>query len=76
MFARETSIKVSPYGVSLYVIQCFQAKLLSVPLVGGGGGSCMVSSYGTLLQCCTRSAGQVRRSLLSDGPLLYKCSIR
>ena len=28
-FARETSIKVPPYGVSLYVVQCFQAKLLS-----------------------------------------------
>ena len=40
------------------------------------GGSCMLSSYGTLLQCCTRFAGQVRRSLTSGGPLLYKCSIR
>ena len=37
-FARETSIKVSPYGVSLYVVQCFQAKLLSVLQVGGGEG--------------------------------------
>ena len=35
-FARETTIKVSPYGVSLYVVQCFQAKLLSVLQVGGG----------------------------------------
>ena len=43
---------------------------------GGGRGSCKVSSYGTLLRCCMRSAGQVRWSLLSDGPLLYKCSIR
>ena len=34
-FARETTIKVSPYGVSLYVVQCFQAKLLSVLQVGG-----------------------------------------
>ena len=34
-FARETSIKVSPYGLSLYVIQCFQTKLLSVLQVGG-----------------------------------------
>ena len=40
------------------------------------GGSCMVSSYGKFLQCSTRSPGQVRRSLLSGGPLLYKCSIR
>ena len=37
-FARETSIKVSPYGVSIYVIQCFQAKLLSVLQVVGEGG--------------------------------------
>ena len=36
-FARETSIKVSPYGVSLYVVQCFQAKLFSVLQVGGEG---------------------------------------
>ena len=36
----------------------------------------MVSPYGTLFQCCRSSSGQVRRSLLSIGPLLYKCSIR
>jgi len=36
----------------------------------------MVSLYGTLFRCCTRSSGHVRRSLLSIGPLLYKCSIR
>ena len=35
--ARETSITVSPYGVSLCVVQCFQAKLLSLLQVGGGG---------------------------------------
>ena len=32
--------------------------------------------HGTSFQCSTRSAGQVRRSLLSVGPLLYRCSIR
>ena len=31
--------------------------------------------HGTSFQCSTRSAGQVRRSLLSVGPLLYKCSM-
>ena len=55
-------------------LQCFQAKLLSVLEMGGVGG-CMVSSYGTLLQCCTRSQAKFD-SLLSGGPFLYKCSIR
>jgi len=35
-----------------------------------------VSSYGIMFQFCTRSSGQVRRSLLSIGPLVYKCSMR
>jgi hypothetical protein len=35
-----------------------------------------VTPHGTSFQCCTRSAGQVRRSLLSVCPLLYKFSIR
>ena len=49
---------------------------------GWGGGTCwgnasiVVSRCGSLFQCCTRSSGQVRQSLLSIGPLLYKCSIR
>jgi hypothetical protein len=32
--------------------------------------------HGTSFQFTTRSAGQVRRSLLSVGPLLYRCSTR
>ena len=49
-FARETSIKVSPYGVSLCVVQCFQAKLLSVLQVFGGGGvaCCLLMEH-----CCS-----------------------
>ena len=35
-----------------------------------------VTAYVIAFRCCNRSAGQVRRSLLSIGPLLYKCSIR
>jgi len=38
--------------------------------------SIMVSPYGALFQFFMRSSGQVRRSLLSVGPVLYKCSIR
>jgi hypothetical protein len=34
--------------------------------------SIKVSPYGTLLQCCTRSSGQVRRNLRAIGPL-SKC---
>ena len=35
-----------------------------------------ITPHGASSQCSTRSAGQVRPSLLSVGPLLYKCSIR
>ena len=35
-----------------------------------------VAAYGISCRRCNISAGQVRRSLLSVGPLLYKCSIR
>jgi len=33
--------------------------------------SVMVFSYRIMFQCCSRSSGQVRRSLLSIGPLVY-----
>jgi len=41
-----------------------------------GYRSIMVSSYRIMFQCCTRSSGQVRRSLLSISPLVYKSSMR
>jgi hypothetical protein len=41
----------------------------------GLAGETSSTPYGTLVQCCTMSAGKVRRSLLSTGPLLNKCSI-
>ena len=46
--ARETSITVSPYGVSLCVVQCFQAKLLSVLQVGWGVAWCLLME-----RCCS-----------------------
>jgi len=35
-----------------------------------------ITPHGTSFRCRSRSAGQVRRSLLSVGPLLYTCSKR
>ena len=35
-----------------------------------------ITPHGTSFRCRSRSAGQVRRSLLSVGPLLYTCPIR
>jgi len=47
---------------------------------GGGGGLQEIAPSRFLLKeycfnVCTGSSEQVRRSLLSIGPLLYKCSI-
>jgi len=84
----ETSIKVSPYGTlfqccttpSARFIEVLELSFQYVSEVEVGRGFAgetfiMVSPYGTLFQCCTSSSGQVRRSLLSISPLLYKCSI-
>ena len=59
-FARETSIKVSPYGVSLCDVQCFQAKLFSVLQVGGWGeelhGVFLLNVVAVLYEVCRPSS--------------------
>jgi hypothetical protein len=62
---RPVSTKSLSYRSMEYVLQ-----------VRGLARETAITPYGTLVQCCTRSAGQVRRSLISIGTLLYKCSIR
>jgi hypothetical protein len=67
-FARETSIKFSPYGVWLYDGQCFQAKLLSVLQVAGGGVEEEGGAWCLLMERC---CGVVRGLLAKFDGVFY-----